>query len=209
MLRTRPRPRPRWLPALLAVPILCAAGCASTHPAAHQAVTTPITTGSAMAVSHPPDPSAEPDPARSPGPSAAALMVCAPEIRHAVATMLALPAPPPVSTNWAQQIFTCTYRLSAGRLVLSVHDAPDPASGQRYFDTLRRRLAPTQPLAGLAGLGQPGYTTGQGIVVVVKDGKTLQVDTTGLPAHNGPHQQSRDDLAYEITTDVLGCWTGK
>ena len=45
-------------------------------------------------------------------------------------------------------------------------------------------------------------------MVVVKDNETLTVDATGLPAVFGSQQQKRTDLAYEIASDVLGCWTG-
>ena len=37
---------------------------------------------------------------------------------------------------------------------------------------------------------------------------TLRVDATGLPAVFGTQKQKRTDLAYEIASDVLGCWTG-
>ena len=47
-----------------------------------------------------------------------------------------------------------------------------------------------------------------GIVVVIKDDMTLTVDTTGLPTVSGPDGQRRADLAFEIASDVLGCWTG-
>ncbi len=40
----------------------------------------------------------------------------------------------------------------------------------------------------------------------LKDDKTLTVDATRLPATNGPADLSRSDLAYQIATDVIGCW---
>ncbi len=190
-------------------------GCAATHPATTTAHDASMSAGMSM----PPGmrmpgmamPATDPPSAAAagPGPSQAARMVCAPGIRHAIATMLGLASPPPVTTSWAARLYTCTYRLPAGQLVLSVNDAPDAASGRSYFDALRQRLGPTQPLTGLLGLGQPGYTTHQGTDVILKDGKTLRVDATALPTRIGPQHQTRDDLAYEITTDILGCWTGK
>jgi hypothetical protein len=44
--------------------------------------------------------------------------------------------------------------------------------------------------------------------VVRKDDKTLQVDTTGPPARIGQHDQTPADLAYEVASDILGCWNG-
>ena len=37
---------------------------------------------------------------------------------------------------------------------------------------------------------------------------TLTVDTTRCPPSSGASSQKRTDLAYEIASDVLGCWTG-
>jgi hypothetical protein len=145
----------------------------------------------------------------SAGPSASAQMVCGPEIRADVATILALRLAPPTTTTWVDHLYTCTYHLPTGSLVLSVKESPDVPSATTYFTTLRGHLGITHSLVGLAGLGDPGYDTPDGTVVVLKDDKTLQVNATGLPSHIGQHQQSRADLAYEITSDILGCWTGK
>ena len=51
-------------------------------------------------------------------------------------------------------------------------------------------------------------TSPTGTVVVIKDSQTLTVDATGLPAVFGAEDQKRTDLAYEVASDVLGCWTG-
>jgi hypothetical protein len=143
------------------------------------------------------------------GPSASALLVCGSEIRGDIATILALRPVPTTTTTWADHLYTCTYHLSTGPLVLSVKESTDVPTANTYFTALRRHLGTTRPLTGLEGLGSPGYDTAAGVVVVRKDDKTLQVDATGLPATVGPHQQSRADLAYEVASDVLGCWNGK
>jgi hypothetical protein len=138
-------------------------------------------------------------------PSAAAKMVCSEEIRDKVRTVLKLPSPAPVRSSWKDQLFTCTYTLPMGTMVLSVKQSSARAGAHDYFGALRSRLAPTTPLIGL---GEQAFATKSGIAVVLKDNMTLQVDTTRLPAVFGPQEQHRTDLAAEIASDVLGCWTG-
>lgn len=143
------------------------------------------------------------------GPSASALMVCGPEIQKAVATALALDTPPTTTTTWTDHLYTCTYHLPTGQLVLSVKESPDSAAANAYFAGLRQQLGDAHPLTGAQGLGNPGYESAGGTVVILKDGKTLKADATGMPATSGPAKTSRMDLAYEITTDILGCWSEK
>jgi hypothetical protein len=138
-------------------------------------------------------------------PSKAALMVCSDDIRDQVRTVLKLTAPAPVRSSWQDQLYTCTYTLPMGRMVLSVKQSASKPAARAYFLGLRPGLGSTEPLLGL---GEQAYATKTGIAVVLKDDMTLRVDTTGLPAVFGSQQQRRTDLAYEIASDVLGCWTG-
>jgi hypothetical protein len=191
-------------------------GCAATHAAAPHATSAPMSPGMSMApgMSMPgmspaatASSAAHNDTAK--GPSASARMICGTEIRRDVATMLALHPAPSTTTTWAGHLYTCTYHLPAGPLVLSVKESPNVTSGTAYFNALRQRLAPTHPLTGLVSLGESAYDTSGGMVVVLKDGKTLQIDATGLPRVAGRNQQSRTNLAYEVASDIIGCWTGK
>lgn len=138
-------------------------------------------------------------------PSAAAQEVCSDDIRDQVTKVLRLPTAPVTNTVWADHVYTCTYHLPLGPLVLSVKDSPTPTAAHAYYTTLRGQLAPTTPLLGL---GETAYSTTTGIAVVLKDSDTLKVDATALPIQFGSQQQKRTDLAYEIASDVLGCWTG-
>lgn len=136
-------------------------------------------------------------------------MVCGAETRDNIAKILALAAAPHTVDSWADRLYTCTYHLAGGPLVLSVKESGDAASARGYFDALRPTLGTTQTIEGLANLGLPGYETADGTVVFVKDNMTLQIDARKLPDSVGPHNVSRTDLAYQIATAVLGCWTGK
>jgi hypothetical protein len=162
----------------------------STSPA------TPMTPGMQM-----------PGTTRSAGPSASALMVCGPEIGKDVAKILAQPRAPKTTATWTDHLYTCTYHLRSGLLVLSVKESPDAASANAYFQALRGQLGTTSPLTVAQALGNPGYESAGGTAVILKDGKTLRVDATGMPATSGPNQLSRSDLAYEIASDILGCWS--
>ena len=166
---------------LLAVPLLLA-GCTGAD----------ASTGAAAASSPQP-------------PSEAAAMICGDDVTGDVARVLSLPAPPPTSSTWADQLFTCDYSLPMGPLVLSVQESPDPAAAARFFEDRRGQLGETAPTPGL---GERAYATPTGTVVVIKDAMTLTVDATGLPEVFGDDGQRRTDFAYEVASVVLGCWTG-
>ena len=134
-----------------------------------------------------------------------AAMVCGKEIRGEIGQTLGLTAAPAASSTWADSVFTCTYRLDSGPLVLSVNVAPTTAKAGAYFDSRRQQTAGATPLAGL---GERSFGTPQGSVTVIKDAMTLTVDATRLPAVFGTSQQKRADFAYEVASVVLGCWTG-
>ena len=138
-------------------------------------------------------------------PSATAQMICGDDIRAQVRQILKLPALPHTEHSWADQSYTCTYRLPMGPMLLSVKQSVGKAAAAAYFTSLRPKLGSTQTLQGL---GERSYGTGTGLVVVIKDDFTLTVDTSRLPTVFGLDGQRRTDLAYEIASDVLGCWTG-
>lgn len=139
-------------------------------------------------------------------PSATAQMICSDEIRTAVASMLQLPTTPAPTSTYVNRLFTCTYHLSDGPLVLSVQDTEGVPAARSYFESLRGTLPGSQTLSGVASLGLPAFQTPSGTVVFLKDDKTLKVDATGLPPAAGPNGQTRTDVAYQIATDVIACW---
>lgn len=143
------------------------------------------------------------------GPSKSAQMICGSETRTNVATLMGLTVSPPAQTKWADHIYTCTFKLAVGPLMISVKESPDVQRARIYFDALRVRLGNTKPLTGMANLGFPAYETTTGTVVFLKDNKTLEVNASALPAPVGPEGSSPADFAYTIATDILACWTGK
>lgn len=200
------RPDPRWALLAGACAVLLT-GCGSA-PAATPAAGPPATSMSPGMVM--PDGStmaAEPPATSAPAgtPPALAVMVCGDEVRGDLTKILKLESAPATSTTWRDQLYTCTYRLPAGPLVMSVKESADAAAARAYFTASRARLGATEDVAGLTELA---YRTPGGVVGLVKDNFTLIVDATRLPVQFGAEAQKRTDLAYEVASVVLGCWTG-
>ena len=170
---------------LLATSLLLA-GCASSQAAVNQPAAHSPTARSASA------------------PTAAALMVCDADIRGKVRQALALSTPPATSDSFLAGRYACTYRLPFGPLVLAVQQSDSATAAGQFFAGQQVALHGDP----LAGLGSGAFGTPDGVVVVRKDSDVLTVDASGLPAVFGSQHQRRTDLAYEIASDVLGCWTG-
>lgn len=192
---------------VLAAGVIVLAGCGSANTAAAPTSSSQHTPGMVM-----PDGSTmgAPSPAAKESstvdPSEATKMICTDETRAEIGTVLGLDATPTAESSWKDQVYTCTYALSTGPLVLTVKQSADPAAANDYFARLRPTLGDT---AALAGLGQASYGTASGKVVLVKDNDTLIVDATAQPAVLGAYQAKRADFAYQVASDILACWTGE
>jgi hypothetical protein len=169
------------------------AGCASqdaTSAATRQTGGMSMPSGSAAAATAPPE---------------TATMVCGDEIRTKVQQVLSLPDRPTTRSTWAHSVYTCTYALPMGPMTLTVRVLPSDAQAATELDADKTATAGAQTLAGL---GERAWGSPAGTAVVLKDNQILTVDTTGLPEVFGANNQKRTDLAYEVASDVLGCWTG-
>jgi hypothetical protein len=195
---TVPRAGALW--AVVAVTVLFSAGCSVVSPAGHGEGTGMHTMadGSSMtdAAMH-----------AAPRPSAAARMICSDETRDAVMRTFALSDAPGAVTDWSDQLYSCTYRLPAGELRLSVQDATNAGTGRAYYDGLRVRLPGATDIGGLQSFGFPALETPNGNVVFLKDGKTLRVDASGLPATALPSGFTAQEAAYGVAAAVIACWT--
>ena len=211
----------RSLALVIAMPLVLT-GCAVAYATGHPGPTMSTAPGSSMA----PGMTMAPGQTMAPGmtmPAApvtntaliaasvpkSASMICGPETAKNVATLMGLRAPAPTKATWVDHLYTCTYRLPTGPLVLTVKDSPSIGAARGYFTGLRSGLGRTQPVTGLSGLGLPAYENTTGTVVFLKDNMTLAGNAEALPVRVGPQSASRTALAYTIATDVLACWTGK
>lgn len=147
----------------------------------------------------------ESGPTTSNGPSAPAAMICGAEIAGGLADLLDLPVTPRGTAVWRDHVYTCTYRLPVGPLVLSVTESPSPASAVGVFNLQRAKLRAAR---AIPDVGQPAYASADGNVLVRKDNFTLRVDATRLPAVLGPEHRDRADFAVQIATAIISCWTG-
>ena len=192
--------RTRLAAALFVAPLLFA-GCASSapHPMHQNQQMTPgmvMPDGSTMGAMAAGDSAAQP--------SAAAKMVCSADTAGSIAAALGLKKAPTGEADWKAPDYICSYALAAGTLVVSVHQSGSAAAGTQYIDTLRTTLHATPA----AGLTEVAYQNTRGDVLLLKDGDVLHVDAHALPAAFGATDQHRDAFAYEIASDILGCWTG-
>jgi hypothetical protein len=178
---------------LLALPLLLTA-CGTAVAGTNHAASGSSTSGMSMAA----------PPSRGAPPQLAA-MVCGDDLRGEIGQVLGLSSPPAATSTWVDPVYTCTYDLAAGPLVLSVNVAPTTSKAGAYFDSRQQKSAGATPQAGL---GERSFVTPDGTVSVIKDAMTLTVDATRLPAVFGANQQKRADFAYEVASVVLGCWTG-
>jgi hypothetical protein len=204
----------RSLALMIAAPLVLT-GCAATYASVHPKPAVSMAPGSPMSSGMTMSPG-QSMPAMTSTPAAAAgkvprsaSMICGLETATNVATLTGLHAAAPTRATWSEHLYTCTYRLPIGPLVLSVMQSRDVTAARGYFNGHHLALGRTQPVTGLAGLGLPAYEDTTGTVVFLKDNMTLQVDAAALPERVGPQATSRTDLAYTLATDVLACWTGK
>jgi uncharacterized protein YceK len=143
-------------------------------------------------------------------PTGTATMVCREdEIRDAVRRTFSLTSQPRGTEKWVakDRLFSCTYTLPGGPLVLTVQDATDARAGHAYFERLRTQVHGARRISGMENFGFPAYQTQAGDVLFLKDGKTLHVDATGLSVASLPAGYDRADAAYSIASAVIGCWT--
>lgn len=138
------------------------------------------------------------------GPSEAAEMICGGQVATAVAATARLAEPVEPSSTWDAPMYTCTYDIDGAAVVLSVHDTTDVGAGEQHYAELQASLG-ADDIDGLLGLGLPSFSTGDGIVAFLRDGKTLVVDATALPS-GFAGEMTQDEAAYAIATAVLGCW---
>ncbi len=142
-------------------------------------------------------------------PSAPAKMICSADIRDAVRRSFALSSMPAAKPSWSKsdRVYSCTYRLQGANLALSVQDSLDKAKGRTYFDALQQRVPGAKKIRGMGSFGFPSFETSSGNVVFLKDGKTLRVDASALPASALPSGFSRQEAAFSVASAVIACWS--
>src|SRR4051794_40775794 len=152
-----------WTGALLIAGLLlggCAAGEADSAGASTDA-------HAHTAAGHPPGHATT---AAQDAPPELAAMVCDGDVADGIAGSLSVDGALPTDSTWADGVFTCTYDLPYGPLVLRVNVSDDDAGAQAFFAARRAELPDAEELIGL---GEQAYGTPAGTLVVVKDDMTL------------------------------------
>lgn len=191
--------------AAIAVAALLLTGCAANATPQETPAPEPVHTMADGMVMEGAEHSAQPTPSGDAGPSAAASMVCGGQVETAIASLLKTEGDMAPTPTWNAPMFSCTYDVDGAPLVLSVNDATDVATGERHFAEVQAVLGAAD-IEGMLGLGLPSFSTGDGMVGFLRDGKTLLVDATALPDSLADGTMTRDDAAYAAASAVLGCW---
>lgn len=134
-----------------------------------------------------------------------ARMVCGGEVARNLKELDGLPRAIPATSTWKDQIFTCTYTLGEGPLVLTVKKSATNAEAKAYFSAAQAAVSGVT-MPSFAALGIPAYSTPRGAVSFVKDDMTLLVDVTALPDSVGPQATKRGEFASTVASFVLACW---
>lgn len=134
-------------------------------------------------------------------PSHAAEMVCGGQVEAAIASLLQPAGDVEPVATWEPPMYTCTYDVDGAPLVLTVHDTDDVADGEVHFAEVQRDLGASD-IEGMLDLGLPSFSTGDGVVGFLRDGKTLTVDATALV----DSAMTPDRAAYATASAVLVCW---
>jgi hypothetical protein len=184
------------LTVLLALTV--SAGCAASRPTAEPAATTTAATPTF-------DPSEAAAQYASNSPTSSARMVCSDEIRSQVTGALGLASPPFPKDSWADHVYTCTYAVPMGTLVLAVTVAPSTDAAGSELEALRTQVGASDPEQGF---GERAYSAPAGVLVAVKDNLVLTIDARSLPDDLGPGHQRRIDLVRLLAAGVFACWTG-
>ena len=124
--------------------------------------------------------------------------VCQPMVANGIVEFLGGPLPAPQHGGWAGHVYTCTYPLAGGRLVLTVTQLRNRAAAATAYNRLAQAAAHR---TRLNGLGNAAYQAPDGTLVARKDQFVLDADPTGAPSGIRPA-----DLAFAAVVAVMGCW---
>lgn len=132
-------------------------------------------------------------------------MVCEPEAESEIAASLGVKASRVTTPTWVDHVYSCTYIYPNAKITLSVKEMSTTPETSAYFDAQGQKLG-RQP--GNVSIGQGGFETTNGDVVVRKDWKVLTVDVSKVPAQFGQPPTNPAGIALSVAATILGCWTG-
>jgi hypothetical protein len=137
-------------------------------------------------------------------PSVSAKMVCQQEVRDEIASALGVSETRVTKPTWSDHVYSCTYVYPNGSIVISVKELVNADSTTKYFESLAAKLGKKEVIPGLA---QGAFLAPNDDVVVRKDYKVLLVDVHGISQQFLP-AMTRADVANNIASAIMSCWTG-
>ena len=132
-------------------------------------------------------------------------MICSDEAKKDLAGVVGIDTIQPLAPTWKDHVYACDYVYPNGaRMTLSVKELSSPDETTAYYDSLAQKLGKKDELQGL---GQGAFTTTNGSIVARKDYKVMLVDVSHLPQQFA-NLGARGDIALQVVTTIMGCWTG-
>jgi hypothetical protein len=92
-----------------------------------------------------------------------------------------------------------------GDFVLAVKELDSESQTTQYYDALGTQLG---RLPVSTALEAEAFLTNNGSLVLRKDWKVLLVDVSHLPAQFGNPPRPPSEIAQNVGSTLLGCWTG-
>jgi hypothetical protein len=140
-------------------------------------------------------------------PSKSAEMICSAEAQQEIlASATGVRTTAPVTASWNDHVYSCRYVYGTDAMVLSVKELADKTETDDYFASLKQQLGVSR---SVSALGDGGFVTTNGSLVIRKDFKVLLVDVAKLPQQFGDPPDTRDNIAVNVGSVIMGCWTGE
>jgi len=139
-------------------------------------------------------------------PSKSAQMICSAETQQQLLSdAVGIRTTQPVVPSWKDDLYSCRYIYGTKFMVLSVKELENKSDTDDYFNSLEHQLG----VARTVPLGQGAFVSRNGSVVVRKDYKVLLVDMGKVPPQFGEPLDSRENIALNAASAIMGCWTGE
>jgi hypothetical protein len=140
-------------------------------------------------------------------PSISAQMICEPEAKQEIAdSATGVDTIKPLKPVWKNHIYSCDYVYPNGTMTLSVKELDNAADTTAYFNMLAQKLGKSKVDYNI---GQGAFTTNNGSLVARKDYKVMLVDVSKLPAKFGVPADTRANVAINVASTIMNCWSGE
>jgi hypothetical protein len=140
-------------------------------------------------------------------PSESAKMICSAEAQKDIEeSATGVHATKVTTPTWNDHIYSCTFQYPNGAsFTMGVKELSSADETTAYYNSLADKLGKKKDIQ----LGQGAFVTDDGNMVVRKDYKVLLVDTTKLPHQFGQPPDTPSNVAINVASVIMSCWTGE